>query len=420
MRKIFSGRRGSREPFQFRVNVGITSATSGAAGTFRLPLNQASLPIQINFMVDWGDGSAFEQIAYPNAGTAVHTYTNTGTYPDYTIKIYGNVRGWSFGIMGSGEDDACKVIQIENWGRYIATEPQGWKGCTELTGITAPDYPDMSENGTCGFSMFYGCLKLRLISNINDWNVQPLTSAVNMFRDCGVLAVGGSGGGSSGSAMDLSGWDVSKLQACDSMFNSCLAFNAAMFKLTIVTNMQFMFYNCRIFNDANSGQIGQWDVSLVQTFNGVFFDAVSFNQDISGWNTSNVTNMNYCFFRSSGGGTFNQPIGNWDISNVTTMAGFLYNQTAFNQNLTNWDFRGLTTVATFTNSPVASVGMTLSLINYDAALQAWDALGSYPSMPAGSTLSFGQSQYSAAPSAAATAHANLVTKWGGISDGGPI
>ena len=387
MRKIFSGRRGSREPFQFRVNVGITSATSGAAGTFRLPLNQASLPIQINFMVDWGDGSAFEQIAYPNAGTAVHTYTNTGTYPDYTIKIYG---------------------------------PQGWKGCTELTGITAPDYPDMSENGTCGFSMFSGCLKLRLISNINDWNVQPLTSAVNMFRDCGVLAVGGSGGGSSGSAMDLSGWDVSKLQACDSMFNSCLAFNAAMFKLTIVTNMQFMFYNCRIFNDANSGQIGQWDVSLVQTFNGVFFDAVSFNQDISGWNTSNVTNMNYCFFRSSGGGTFNQPIGNWDISNVTTMAGFLYNQTAFNQNLTNWDFRGLTTVATFTNSPVASVGMTLSLINYDAALQAWDALGSYPSMPAGSTLSFGQSQYSAAPSAAATAHANLVTKWGGISDGGPI
>jgi len=59
----------------------------------------------------------------------------------------------------------------------------------------------------------------------------------------------------------------------------------------------------------------------------------NFNQDISSWDVSNVTNMGSMFV----GASFNQPIGNWDVSSVTNMRAMFYQNTAFNQDIGNWD-----------------------------------------------------------------------------------
>ena len=47
------------------------------------------------------------------------------------------------------------------------------------------------------------------------------------------------------------------------------------------------------------------------------FAGTKFNQDISSWNTSKVTDMSHMF---SGATAFNQPLNNWDVSNVTDMS----------------------------------------------------------------------------------------------------
>ena len=45
-------------------------------------------------------------------------------------------------------------------------------------------------------------------------------------------------------------------------------------------------------------------------------ELITFNQDISTWDVSNVTNMRAMFF---GAVYFNQDIGFWDVGNVTDM-----------------------------------------------------------------------------------------------------
>jgi surface protein len=58
-----------------------------------------------------------------------------------------------------------------------------------------------------------------------------------------------------------------------------------------------------------------------------------FEGDISEWNTSNVTNMDYMFYQAT---NFNSNIGNWDVSNVTKMDYMFNNAEKFNQNISSW------------------------------------------------------------------------------------
>ena len=58
------------------------------------------------------------------------------------------------------------------------------------------------------------------------------------------------------------------------------------------------------------------DTSHVTDMSFMFYKARSFNQPIANWDTSNVTNMGSMFSSAS---SFNQPIGKWNTSNVTSM-----------------------------------------------------------------------------------------------------
>ena len=54
----------------------------------------------------------------------------------------------------------------------------------------------------------------------------------------------------------------------------------------------------------------------------MFWECKSFNQDISNWDVSKVTDMRYMFFWCE---AFNQDISNWNVSNVKDNDDIFYN-----------------------------------------------------------------------------------------------
>lgn len=96
-----------------------------------------------------------------------------------------------------------------------------------------------------------------------------------------------------------------------------------------VTNMAMMFRRAESFNQP----IGQWDVSRVNNMHGMFQQAHSFNQPIEQWNVSRVENMHGMFHEAH---SFNQPIGQWDVSRVNGMTEMFKLATSFNQPIGQW------------------------------------------------------------------------------------
>mgnify|MGYP000038182321 CR=1 FL=1 len=102
-----------------------------------------------------------------------------------------------------------------------------------------------------------------------------------------------------------------------------------------VTYMRGMFYT--LTNSVFNQDISSWDVSNVTDMIGVFHRANSFNQDISSWDVSNVQKMSDMFNTAK---VFNQDISSWDVSNVTDCEGFSTGATAWTEpkpNFTNCD-----------------------------------------------------------------------------------
>jgi surface protein len=90
----------------------------------------------------------------------------------------------------------------------------------------------------------------------------------------------------------------------------------------------------------NSANINSWNrANLSSDYSYMFWYGVAFNQDISGWNTSGVTNMDYMF---NGAVAFNQNIGGWNTGSVTRMSNTFFNATAFNQDLSSWNVANVT------------------------------------------------------------------------------
>ena len=125
--------------------------------------------------------------------------------------------------------------------------------------------------------------------------------------------------------------------------------------------------------------------ATVEDTSHMFQRTASFNQDLGGWDTSNVRTMSYMFQYAAvfnngcGRGVANCPsIASWDMSNVTKTDRLFESANAFNQNIGAWDMSSVTTLQamfyavtgsnpTFNNGCAPGVSTTAC-----ASIGSWD------------------------------------------------
>ena len=104
------------------------------------------------------------------------------------------------------------------------------------------------------------------------------------------------------------------------------------FDTSNVTNMSGMFYWCSNLTTLN---LSGWDTGRVTTMNSMFDSCSSLTSlNLSGWDTVSVTNMGYMFRECSN--LTNLKLSGWETGSVTNMYSMFYNC----RNLTNLDLSG--------------------------------------------------------------------------------
>ena len=148
------------------------------------------------------------------------------------------------------------------------------------------------------------------------------------------------------------------------MFNGAGAFNQdiSTWVTSAVTDMNGMFQGAAVFNAAIPKSGSQWDTTAVTDMSNMFNGAAAFNQDLSTWVTSSVTDMNSMF---QGAILFNYAMVTsgavWDTSKVTDMSNMFNSAAAFNQDISSWVTSAVTDMS----------GMFQSATNFNQDISSW-------------------------------------------------
>ena len=110
------------------------------------------------------------------------------------------------------------------------------------------------------------------------------------------------------------------------------------FDTSKVTNMQYMFYSCK---SLISIDVSNWNTSNVTSMNNMFSNCNKLTSlDVSKWDTSNVTNFGWLFPNTK---LTSLDVSNWNTNKVTDMSYMFYNcQSLTSIDVSNWNTSNVT------------------------------------------------------------------------------
>ena len=266
----------------------------------------------------------------------------------YDLNQPGATTAISLPLAGRGFLATQKFLTI-NWGDGTAAQ-------TVTSSINVPHtYAAKNAVGTTytvtitGPICTYGSLLAtadRGLVEVADWGTAPLTSLDNAFYNqtnlVKVPTVAPANlqslnstfmGATSFNDSSIINWDVSQVQSMAGTFGSIPKFNQDLscWNVSNVTNFSSMF-NTFIPGTFTNGANGRNDCT----------NGIDGTKGIDGWNMAKATTLNLTF---NGQADFNRPLNSWNVANVTDMTGTFGNTATFNQDLSNWNTSKVTTMS---------------------------------------------------------------------------
>jgi len=231
-------------------------------------------------------------------------------------NVYQMQSMFAYATIFNGEIGAWDVSNVVSMGAMFTGTAFNNGGSPSISGWTPSSVTNMS-------SMFYSSA---FNQPIGSWNTSSVTRMTSMF------------GNTSAFNQDIGAWDVSN-----------------------VHNMYQMFIASTAFNNGGSPSISGWTTTALDNYddddfgpsiawvtgiNSMFSGAVAFNQPVGSWDTSGLVYLRQVFWNTTNfnnGGSAN--ISGWTTSNITDMYGVFGNAAKFNQNVSAWDVSSVTNLS---------------------------------------------------------------------------
>ena len=207
-------------------------------------------------------------------------------------------------------------------------------GCTSLYTTNFGNINNWNiSNITSLDHTFDGCINFNCI--LSNWDTQNVLSMSYIFRNCSSFEGNGLQywtttnvtnmnyifSGCTSLIADLSIWNVNNCNSFIGTFQGCSNFTGDLinnWQPSSILNMAFMFSHCIIFNPA--GDLSYWDVNQCQNFNSVFEFCGQFRgTGLSSWQTNSMTTANSIFYNNI---NFNQDLSGWNITNLINVPGY--------------------------------------------------------------------------------------------------
>ena len=280
-----------------------------------------------------GDGTEnFDYRVSDGGESDTETVTLNTTTDQATAEAVGFVTTWDTTLPGSSANDTIEFLVNSGSSDYTIF----WGDGTSTTGASgnvshtyaAPGSYTVAIVGDFAGFAFNDSGDVDKLTSIEQWGNVAFENWNSGFEGADNITYNAT------DTPDLNGVTSLRQMFSNSAFNG----DISGWDTSSVTNMSEMFHGASAFN----GDISSWDTSSVTNMNEMFRGASAFNQDIGSWDTSSVTNMSSMFESAS---AFNQNIGSWDTSSVTDMNTMFFGASAFNQDIGSWNTSSVTNMS---------------------------------------------------------------------------